>query len=78
MVERLCLFRRSRAFSRMGAKIAPAEIEQSFAFKGIKLEVDFEPRGGIRNFADEVFVLGDFQAVCVEHEVANGARLRHA
>lgn len=55
------------------AKIPAAEIEKGLAFEGIKLQIDFEVWNGVGNFADEIFVLGDFDAVGVEHQVANGA-----
>lgn len=65
-----------QAFQRFftdAAKIAAAEIEKGLAFEGIKLQIDFEVCGGVGNFADEIFVLGDSDAVGVEHQVANGA-----
>ncbi len=58
------------------AQIAAAQIEQRFAFERIELQIDFEVFD-FREAFYEFFVLRDFQAVGIDHQVTNGLRLGH-
>jgi hypothetical protein len=65
-----------KGFFANGAEIGAPQIEQGFAFEGIKLQINF----GVGSFGGDAFgevgLLGDFQAVGIDHDVTNRAGLR--
>ncbi len=67
------------AFQRLFAnatQIAAAQIEQCFPLERIELQIDLEVFD-FRETPGKIFVLRDFQAVSIDHEVSNWPRLSH-
>jgi hypothetical protein len=52
-----------------------AQIEQGFVIQCVELEIDFQRRGITGQTRDELPVLRDADAVCVDHHVADRAAL---
>ena len=64
------------SFFANATEIGTTQIEQGFTFEGIKLQINF----GVGSFGgdafDEVGLLGNFEAVGIDHDVADRAGLR--